>query len=148
VTKDDPRVTRVGASSARAARRIAALFNVVGQEQSLAVGRARARHAVRANCRGRLFDEAVDGFSHATASSRLTGWAQINAGAVKSIPTSQDPRSASSSDLYYIENWSVLFDPFHPGSETPLALMTKNEKRVLILKGVIASVAKQSIPDA
>ena len=51
----------------------------------------------------------------------LTGWAQVNG---LRGDTSIERRIEF--DLYYIENWSVLFDLVIL-AKTPLALLTKNE---------------------
>ena len=87
---------------------------------------ARARMPCKAKLESRLFDEAVDGyFARHRVKPGMTGWAQIN-GWRGEIDTTEKIQKRVEFDLYYIENWSVLFD-LYILLKTPLALMTKSE---------------------
>jgi lipopolysaccharide/colanic/teichoic acid biosynthesis glycosyltransferase len=96
VTKNDPRVTRVGRFHPQdQPRRIAAALQRRVQEQPLA-GRPRP-HAVQGKLQSRLFDEAVDGyFARHRVKPGSPGWAQIN-GWRGEVDTDEKIRSASSS---------------------------------------------------
>jgi len=83
-------------------------------------------HAVQGKLQSRLFDEAVDGyFARHRVKPGITGWAQIN-GWRGEVDTDEKIQKRVEFDLYYIENWSVLFD-LYILLKTPLALMTKSE---------------------
>jgi Undecaprenyl-phosphate glucose phosphotransferase len=125
VTKDDPRVTRVGRFIRKASLdELPQLFNVVFKGNLSLVGPR--PHAVQGKLQSRLFDEAVDGyFARHRVKPGITGWAQIN-GWRGEIDSEEKIQKRIEFDLYYIENWSVLFDLFIL-LKTPLALITKNE---------------------
>jgi Undecaprenyl-phosphate glucose phosphotransferase len=125
VTKDDPRVTRVGRFIRKSSLdELPQLFNVVFQNNLSLVGPR--PHAVQGKLQSRLFDEAVDGyFARHRVKPGITGWAQIN-GWRGEIDNEEKIQKRVEFDLYYIENWSVLFD-LYILLRTPLALMTKNE---------------------
>ncbi len=125
VTKNDPRVTRVGRFIRKASLdELPQLFNVVFKGNLSLVGPR--PHAVQGKLLSRLFDEAVDGyFARHRVKPGITGWAQIN-GWRGEIDNEEKIQKRVEFDLYYIENWSVLFD-FYILLKTPLALMTKNE---------------------
>jgi lipopolysaccharide/colanic/teichoic acid biosynthesis glycosyltransferase len=83
-------------------------------------------HAVQGKLQSRLFDEAVDGyFARHRVKPGITGWAQVN-GWRGEIDCEEKIQKRVELDLYYIENWSVLFD-LYILLKTPLALMTRNE---------------------
>jgi len=83
-------------------------------------------HAVHAKAKNRLYDEAVDGyFARHRVKPGITGWAQIN-GWRGEIDNEEKIQKRVEFDLYYIENWSALFDAYIL-FKTPIALMTKNE---------------------
>jgi Undecaprenyl-phosphate glucose phosphotransferase len=125
VTKNDPRVTRVGRFIRKTSLdELPQLFNVVFKNNLSLVGPR--PHAVQGKLQSRLFDEAVDGyFARHRVKPGITGWAQIN-GWRGEVDSEEKIQKRVEFDLYYIENWSVLFDLFIL-LKTPLALMTENE---------------------
>ena len=125
VTKNDPRVTRVGRFIRKTSLdELPQLFNVVFKSNLSLVGPR--PHAVQGKLQTRLFDEAVDGyFARHRVKPGITGWAQIN-GWRGEIDNEEKIQKRVEFDLYYIENWSVLFDAYIL-LKTPIALMTKNE---------------------
>jgi Undecaprenyl-phosphate glucose phosphotransferase len=125
VTKNDPRVTRVGRFIRKTSLdELPQLFNVVFKSNLSLVGPR--PHAVQGKLESRLFDEAVDGyFARHRVKPGITGWAQIN-GWRGEVDSEEKIQKRVEFDLYYIENWSVLFDLFIL-LKTPMALMTKNE---------------------
>jgi len=125
VTRNDPRVTRVGRFIRKTSLdELPQLFNVVVKNNLSLVGPR--PHAVQGKLQNRLFDEAVDGyFARHRIKPGITGWAQIN-GWRGEIDTTEKIQKRVEFDLYYIENWSVVFD-LYILLKTPLALMTKNE---------------------
>ncbi|KRQ98576.1 undecaprenyl-phosphate glucose phosphotransferase [Bradyrhizobium jicamae] len=125
VTKNDPRVTRVGRFIRKTSLdELPQLFNVVFKSNLSLVGPR--PHAVQGKLQSRLFDEAVDGyFARHRVKPGITGWAQIN-GWRGEVDTDEKIQKRVEFDLYYIENWSVLFD-LYILLKTPVALMTKSE---------------------
>ena len=121
VTKDDPRVTRVGRFIRKASLdELPQLFNVVFKNNLSLVGPR--PHAVNAKAAARLYDEAVDGyFARHRVKPGVTGWAQIN-GWRGETDTQEKIQKRVEYDLYYIENWSVLFD-LYIVAMTPFALL-------------------------
>ena len=121
VTKDDPRVTRVGRFIRKTSLdELPQLFNVVLKGNLSLVGPR--PHAVNAKAEARLYDEAVDGyFARHRVKPGITGWAQIN-GWRGETDTHEKIQQRVEHDLYYIENWSVLFD-LYILARTPFALL-------------------------
>jgi Undecaprenyl-phosphate glucose phosphotransferase len=121
VTKNDPRVTRVGRIIRKASLdELPQLFNVVFKGNLSLVGPR--PHAVNAKAQARLYDEAVDGyFARHRVKPGVTGWAQIN-GWRGETDTEEKIQRRVEFDLYYIENWSVLLD-LYIVAMTPLALL-------------------------
>ncbi len=121
VTKDDPRVTRVGRFIRKTSLdELPQLFNVVLKGNLSLIGPR--PHAVNAKAEARLYDEAVDGyFARHRVKPGITGWAQIN-GWRGETNTNEKIQQRVEHDLYYIENWSVLFD-FYILAKTPIALL-------------------------
>jgi Undecaprenyl-phosphate glucose phosphotransferase len=120
VTKDDPRVTRVGRFIRKTSLdELPQLINVVFRGNLSLVGPR--PHAVHAKAADRLYDDAVDGyFARHRVKPGITGWAQIN-GWRGETDTEEKIRRRVEHDLYYIENWSVLFD-LYILARTPVAL--------------------------
>jgi Undecaprenyl-phosphate glucose phosphotransferase len=121
VTKNDPRVTRVGRFIRKTSLdELPQLFNVVLKGNLSLVGPR--PHAIYGKLENRLFDEAVDGyFARHRVKPGITGWAQIN-GWRGEIDSELKIQRRVEFDLYYIENWSVLFD-LYILARTPLALL-------------------------
>ncbi|MDB5616947.1 MAG: undecaprenyl-phosphate glucose phosphotransferase [Tardiphaga sp.] len=125
VTKGDTRVTRVGRFIRKSSLdELPQLYNVVFKGNLSLVGPR--PHALQGKVQTQLFDEAVDGyFARHRVKPGITGWAQIN-GWRGEIDSEQKIQKRVEFDLYYIENWSVLFDTYIL-LKTPISLMTKNE---------------------
>jgi Undecaprenyl-phosphate glucose phosphotransferase len=121
VSKDDPRVTRVGRIIRKASLdELPQLFNVVIKGNLSLIGPR--PHAVNAKAEARLYDEAVDGyFARHRVKPGITGWAQIN-GWRGETDTHEKIQKRVEHDLYYIENWSLLFD-LYILARTPFALL-------------------------
>lgn len=121
VTRNDPRVTRVGRFIRKTSLdELPQLFNVVFKGNLSLVGPR--PHAVQGKLEDRLFDETVDGyFARHRVKPGITGWAQIN-GWRGEIDNAEKIQRRVEYDLYYIENWSVLFD-LYILLKTPLALL-------------------------
>ena len=120
VSKGDPRVTRVGRLIRKASLdELPQLINVVLKGNLSLVGPR--PHAVHAKAEDRLYDEAVDGyFARHRVKPGITGWAQIKGWRGETDSQEKIQRRVEH-DLYYIENWSVLFD-LYILAMTPLAL--------------------------
>ena len=120
VTRDDPRVTPVGRFIRRTSLdELPQLFNVLKGDLSLVGPRP---HAVSAKAANQLYDEVVDGyFARHKVKPGITGWAQIN-GWRGETDTAEKIKKRVEHDLYYIENWSVLFDMYIL-LKTPLSLL-------------------------
>ena len=108
VTRDDPRVTRVGRFIRRTSiDELPQFFNVLKGDLSLVGPRP---HAVSGQTRHRLYHDVVDGyFARHRVKPGVTGWAQIN-GWRGEIDSDEKIRMRTEFDLYYIENWSLWFD--------------------------------------
>jgi Undecaprenyl-phosphate glucose phosphotransferase len=121
VTKNDPRVTRVGRFIRKTSLdELPQLLNVVFEGSLSLVGPR--PHAVQGKLEDRLFDETVDGyFARHRVKPGITGWAQIN-GWRGQIDSQTKIQKRVEFDLHYIENWSVLFD-LYILCRTPLALL-------------------------
>ncbi|MEP0323585.1 MULTISPECIES: undecaprenyl-phosphate glucose phosphotransferase [Alphaproteobacteria] len=109
VTRNDPRVTRVGRFIRRTSLdELPQLFNVVFKGNLSLVGPR--PHAVQAKASERLYGDVVDGyFARHRVKPGITGWAQIN-GWRGETDTEEKLHHRVEHDLFYIENWSVLFD--------------------------------------
>jgi len=120
VTKDDPRVTRVGRFLRKTSLdELPQFFNVVKGDLSLVGPRP---HALKAKAADKLYADAVDGyFARHRVKPGVTGWAQIN-GWRGETDTQEKIQRRVEHDLYYIENWSVTFD-LYILLMTPFALL-------------------------
>ena len=120
VTKDDPRVTRVGRFIRKTSLdELPQLFNVLKGDLSLVGPRP---HATQAKAANRLYTEVVEGyFARHKVKPGVTGWAQIN-GWRGETDTEEKIQRRVEHDLYYIENWSVLLD-LYILVMTPIALL-------------------------
>ncbi len=121
VTKGDPRVTRVGRFIRKSSLdELPQLFNVVFKGNLSLVGPR--PHATQAKAANHLYDEVVDGyFARHRVKPGITGWAQVN-GWRGETDTPEKIQRRVEHDLYYIENWSVLFD-FYILAKTPWSLL-------------------------
>jgi Undecaprenyl-phosphate glucose phosphotransferase len=119
-TRDDPRVTRVGRFIRRTSLdELPQLFNVLMGSLSLVGPRP---HATKAKAAEQLYTEVVDGyFARHKVKPGITGWAQINGWRGETDTTEKLQRRVEH-DIYYIENWSLLFD-LYILAKTPFALM-------------------------
>ena len=120
VTKDDPRVTRVGRIIRKTSLdELPQLFNVLLGTLSLVGPRP---HATQAKAAGSLYDEVVDGyFARHKVKPGITGWAQIN-GWRGETDTREKIEQRVKHDLDYIDRWSIGFD-LYILAKTPLALL-------------------------
>jgi Undecaprenyl-phosphate glucose phosphotransferase len=103
--KDDPRVTRVGQFLRRhSLDELPQLLNVLRGEMSLVGPRP---HAVEHN---ETYAALIAGYdARHTVKPGITGWAQVN-GLRGEITEIEMMRQRVKFDIYYIENWSLLFD--------------------------------------
>ena len=110
VTKDDPRVTKVGRFIRKTSiDELPQLFNVLKGELSVVGPRP---HALQAKAANQLYYEAVEGyFARHRVKPGMTGWAQIN-GWRGETDTIDKIMNRVNHDLYYIEHWSILFDAY------------------------------------
>ncbi len=121
VTKDDPRVTRIGRFIRKTSLdELPQLINVAIKGNLSLVGPR--PHALHSEAGNQLFDEVVDGyFARHRVKPGITGWAQVN-GWRGETDTNEKIQRRVEHDLYYIENWSVFFD-LHILARTPFALL-------------------------
>ena len=105
---NDPRVTRVGRFLRRfSLDELPQLFNVLSGEMSLVGPRP---HALAQRAGNMLYYEAVGGYFHRhRVRPGMTGWAQIR-GLRGEIDNVESARKRVEHDLFYIDNWSILFD--------------------------------------
>ena len=108
VTKGDPRVTPVGRILRKTSiDELPQFFNALKGDLSLVGPRP---HSPTAQTPSKLYGEVVDGyFARHRVKPGVTGWAQIN-GWRGEVDTDEKIRKRTEFDLYYIENWSLLFD--------------------------------------
>ena len=120
VTKDDPRVTRIGRFLRKTSLdELPQFFNVLKGDLSLVGPRP---HALKAKAENRLYSDVVDGyFARHRVKPGVTGWAQIS-GWRGETDTQEKIERRVEHDLYYIENWSVMFD-LYICLMTPFALL-------------------------
>jgi Undecaprenyl-phosphate glucose phosphotransferase len=120
VTKGDARVTRVGAFLRKTSiDELPQLINVAVKGNLSLVGPR--PHAIHAKAENQLYDQAVDGyFARHRVKPGITGWAQV-CGWRGETDTQEKIQRRVEHDLYYIENWSVLFD-LYILARTPFAI--------------------------
>ncbi len=124
VTRDDPRVTRVGKFIRKTSiDELPQLFNVLKGELSIVGPRP---HALAAKADNQLYYEAVEGyFARHRVKPGMTGWAQIH-GWRGETDTVDKIMQRVNHDLYYIEHWSLLLD-LKIVAMTPLSLFTQRK---------------------
>ena len=124
VTKDDPRVTKVGKFIRKTSiDELPQLFNVLKGELSIVGPRP---HALQARAANQLYYDAVEGyFARHRVKPGMTGWAQIH-GWRGETDTVEKIMHRVNHDLHYIENWSLLLD-LYIVIMTPVSLVMRNE---------------------
>jgi len=107
-TRNDPRVTRVGALLRKTSLdELPQLLNVLRGDMSVVGPRP---HAMQAKAAGRLYEDVVTGYAvRHKVKPGITGWAQVN-GWRGNTDTERDIEGRLEHDFYYIDNWSVMFD--------------------------------------
>ena len=123
VTRDDPRVTRVGRFIRRwSIDELPQLFNVLAGDLSLVGPRPHAVAAV--SSRRESFEAIVQGYAaRHKVRPGMTGWAQIH-GWRGEIDDPAALKARVEHDLYYIENWSLRLD-LYILAITPFRLLDK-----------------------
>ncbi|AVX04783.1 undecaprenyl-phosphate glucose phosphotransferase [Maritalea myrionectae] len=124
VTKDDPRVTKVGRFIRKTSLdELPQFLNVLRGELSICGPRP---HALQAKAANELYHDAVDGyFARHRVKPGITGWAQIH-GWRGETDTTEKLLQRVSHDLHYIENWSIFMD-IYILFMTPISLVSKSE---------------------
>ncbi len=120
VTKGDSRVTKVGRFIRKTSiDELPQLFNVLLGSLSLVGPRP---HVANAQTDNKLWTEVVDSYiARHKVKPGVTGWAQIN-GWRGEVDREDKLKGRIEYDLYYIENWSLLFD-LYILAITPLKLI-------------------------
>jgi Undecaprenyl-phosphate glucose phosphotransferase len=120
VTKNDPRVTRVGRVIRKTSiDELPQLFNVLTGQLSLVGPRP---HATQAKAAEALYEQVVDGyFARHKVKPGITGWAQIK-GWRGETDTREKIEQRVKHDLDYIDRWSLGFD-LYIILKTPFALL-------------------------
>jgi exopolysaccharide biosynthesis polyprenyl glycosylphosphotransferase len=108
ITRNDPRVTRVGAFLRKTSLdELPQLFNVLRGEMSIVGPRP---HALSAKAADRLYEEVVAEYAvRHRVKPGITGWAQVN-GWRGETDTIEKIQKRVEHDLYYVENWSLALD--------------------------------------
>ncbi len=124
VTRNDPRVTRVGRFIRKTSiDELPQFFNVLKGDLSIVGPRP---HALEAKAANQLYYEAVEGyFARHRVKPGITGWAQIH-GWRGETDTIDKIMQRVNHDLYYIENWSIFLD-LYIVFMTPFSLLTRRE---------------------
>jgi Undecaprenyl-phosphate glucose phosphotransferase len=107
-SKNDPRVTRVGRFIRKSSiDELPQLWNVLRGEMSIVGPRP---HALGTSAEGQNLRAIVEEYAaRHRVKPGITGWAQVN-GARGELCSRDQVRKRLDYDLYYIENWSLLFD--------------------------------------
>jgi len=107
-TRNDPRITRVGHILRRKSLdELPQLINVLREDMSLVGPRP---HALNTKAGGRLFQDAIANYAlRHRMKPGITGWAQVN-GWRGETQTLEQLEHRVAHDLYYIDNWSLMFD--------------------------------------
>ena len=107
-TRDDPRVTRLGTFLRRTSLdELPQFFNVLKGEMSVVGPRP---HPIKAKAAGRMYDKVVQEYAmRHRVKPGITGWAQVN-GWRGETDTEEKIVKRVEHDLYYIDNWALLFD--------------------------------------
>jgi Undecaprenyl-phosphate glucose phosphotransferase len=124
VTRNDPRVTKVGKFIRKTSiDELPQLFNVLRGQLSIVGPRP---HALQAKAANLPYYEAVEGyFARHRVKPGMTGWAQIH-GWRGETDTVEKIMQRVNHDLYYIEKWSLLLDAYIV-LMTPISLFSRNE---------------------
>ena len=106
--KNDPRVTRVGAFLRQSSLdELPQFINVLQRRLSIVGPRP---HPMGMKAADKLYHEAVDDYAvRHRVKPGITGWAQVN-GLRGETDTMEKAKSRIAHDLYYIDNWSLMFD--------------------------------------
>ncbi len=125
VTRNDPRVTRVGRFIRQTSiDELPQLFNVVFKGDLSLVGPR--PHPVHGRAANQEYIKVVDGyFARHRVRPGITGWAQVN-GWRGEIDTAEKLQHRMEHDLYYIENWSIFFDIYILATTPFVLLNSKN----------------------
>ncbi|MDO8287665.1 MAG: undecaprenyl-phosphate glucose phosphotransferase [Parvibaculum sp.] len=120
VTANDDRVTRIGRFLRRSSfDELPQFITVLTGGMSIVGPRP---HAILAKAGDELYGDVVDGyFARHRVKPGITGWAQIN-GWRGETDTREKILRRTEHDLYYIENWSLLFD-LYIVARTPLSML-------------------------
>ncbi|WP_201865141.1 exopolysaccharide biosynthesis polyprenyl glycosylphosphotransferase [Microvirga soli] len=107
-SKNDPRVTRIGRFIRKTSiDELPQFWNVLQGQMSVVGPRP---HALKTAAEGKTLEALVDDYgARHRVKPGITGWAQIN-GARGELFSRHQVKKRVDYDLYYIENWSVLFD--------------------------------------
>jgi Undecaprenyl-phosphate glucose phosphotransferase len=105
---NDPRLTRVGGLLRRTSLdELPQFINVLRGDMSIVGPRP---HAIQTRAGDKLLEEVVAEYSvRHKVKPGITGWAQIN-GWRGTIDTVEKLRNRVAFDIYYLENWSLMFD--------------------------------------
>jgi Undecaprenyl-phosphate glucose phosphotransferase len=119
--RNDPRVTRFGAILRRTSLdELPQLLNVLRGEMSLVGPRPHA------NAHNEKYSQLIDGYlARHRMKPGITGWAQVN-GWRGETETTEQMRRRLECDLYYIANWSLLFDLKILSMTLPVVLLGTN----------------------
>lgn len=106
--RDDPRITRIGKYLRRLSLdELPQLFNVFSGSMSLVGPRP---HAPNTKAADQLFADVVRRYAaRHRVKPGITGWAQVNGWRGETTTVDQIEKRVAC-DLFYIDNWSILFD--------------------------------------